>query len=156
MEMLVAIFILIVGIVGSYSAFTQIIIVTSAVSSKLTAAYLAQEGVEIIRNIRDTNWLQGFNQDNGLSNICSVGCEADYTTGTNEETTELKSYTGNQLCINSDGFYNYFSGSLTDFKRKITVELVDSDILKVSSEVYWEDRGKSYNFTAEERLYDWY
>ncbi|MBU4274232.1 prepilin-type N-terminal cleavage/methylation domain-containing protein [Patescibacteria group bacterium] len=153
LEMIIATFILVVGIISVYSSFARITIATSIVSSKLTAAYLAQEGIEIIRNIRDTNWLKGFNQDNGLSTTCSLGCEADYTTKTVEQ---IAAYAGMPLCINTEGFYNHFSGSQTIFKRKITITSPVADVLLVSVLIEWEDRGTPYNFTAEESLYDWY
>lgn len=161
-EVLIASFILVVGVIGTYSAFTQIIIATSIASSKLTAAYLAQEGLEIVRNMRDVNWIQGHGQDfyqgvdDGLSATCSSGCEADYTTGSDEEVTSLGGYAGNLLKIDEEGFFNYWSGTPANFRRKIIIESIATDVLRVSAEVYWEDRGKPYNFIVEEYLYDWY
>lgn len=159
-EMVIAIFILVVAIIGSYYYFSRITIATSVISSRLTAAYLAQEGLEIIRNMRDDNWLKGVADWAGGFSVCSSGCEADYTTGAVIEATVLRSYTGASLDIDSDGFYNYFSGSPTKFKRKITVTPVivtpDDTVLQVSVLMEWEDRGELYNFTAEEKLYNWH
>lgn len=155
LEMIIATFILVIAVVGLYSLFSQIIVATSIVSSRLTAAYLAQEGIEIIRNIRDTNWLNNTNWDNELTS-CSFGCEADYRTGTVNETTVLRAYENAYLNVDVDGFYSYStSGSPTKFKRKITVTPI-GDVLKISVSIEWEDRGKTYNFTTEENLYNWH
>ncbi len=56
-EVIIAIFILTMGTVGAFSLIQRTIAFTSISSSRLTAAYLAQEGMEIARNIRDSNYL---------------------------------------------------------------------------------------------------
>jgi prepilin-type N-terminal cleavage/methylation domain-containing protein len=57
-EVIIAIFILTVGVLGAFSAIQMIAAFTSNVSSRLAAVYLAQEGIENVRNIRDSNWLE--------------------------------------------------------------------------------------------------
>jgi prepilin-type N-terminal cleavage/methylation domain-containing protein len=86
-ELVISIFILSVAIVGVFSAYSMVTILTSDASDRLTATYLAQEGMEITRNVRDTNWLNidagnpaGATWLDGLS--CLSGCEADYTNAT--------------------------------------------------------------------------
>ena len=59
MEVILAIFILTVAVFASFSLIQQTVVGVSLNQSKLIAYYLSQEGVENIRNIRDTNWLQG-------------------------------------------------------------------------------------------------
>src|SRR3989338_7885463 len=87
-ELIISIFILSVAVVGIFSAFSMMAILTADVTDRLTATYLVQEGMEIIRNIRDTNWLNmdagspGATWLDGLTS-CSAnsgGCEVDYTT----------------------------------------------------------------------------
>ena len=68
LEVIAAIFVMTVGVLGAYAVVQQIIVYTSISSSRLTAAYLAQEGIELVRNIRDSNWLQGAgNWTNGIA-----------------------------------------------------------------------------------------
>lgn len=57
LEVIIAIFILTVGVGGAYGLIQSTIISASQNKMRLTAYYLAQEGVEIVRNIRDSNWL---------------------------------------------------------------------------------------------------
>ena len=66
LELIVSIFVISVGILGAYILYSQIISFSEVSKARLTAAYLAQEGIEIVRNIRDTNWVinnKGGNRD---------------------------------------------------------------------------------------------
>lgn len=103
MEAVLAIFVLTIGVIGAYSVISQTIFASSLNQSRLTAYYLAQEGIEIVRNIRDGNWLQGESWNNGLG----VGdYEADYTSQ-----ALITSYMGmgNPLNIDTNKFYSYSS-----------------------------------------------
>ena len=135
-------------------------------SYKLTASYLAQEGIEIIRNMRDNNWVKnpGVNWMDGIiigTNNCAVGCdfEVDYRTGTAGQVVSLRPYgtEGNYLNIDSSGMYLYDTNYPdTIFKRKITITEESQQTIKVSSEVFWNYRGKDFSVKIEEYLYDWY
>lgn len=57
-ETTLATFILSVGVLGVFGVIQMVSSFISGVSSKLEAVYLAQEGIENIRNIRDSNWLK--------------------------------------------------------------------------------------------------
>jgi len=59
LEILVAMLVITIGGLAAYAVVQQIISSTFSSSYRLTAAYLAKEGVEIVRNMRDTNWLEG-------------------------------------------------------------------------------------------------
>ena len=58
LEVIVAIFVITIGVIGVISVVQRTAAFTSISSSRLQAAYLAQEGIEIARNIRDGNWLE--------------------------------------------------------------------------------------------------
>ena len=166
LEVVAAIFILTLGLGASFSLIQQTLAMASVVESKLTAVYLAQEGIEIIRNIRDTNWLEqraGMNSwDDGLT-VCDPCCEGDYRTDTSPSLTlnSLLQCDYDQLHfldINEDGFYSYAtSGSFvpTKFKRKITIE-TEPGKAKISVEVKWTERGKFYNIEICEDITNWY
>lgn len=150
LELTVAIFVIMVGIVGALSALQKATSTTFVSSSKLTAAYLAQEGIEIVRNLRDTNWIADLSWDNGI--ICCFAspcdCEADY----NDKYLNL--YQENHYLRIDNGFFNYDLGEETKFKRKITISK-EPDILKISVQVSWKERGKDFQLTAQENIYDW-
>jgi prepilin-type N-terminal cleavage/methylation domain-containing protein len=160
-ELIISIFILSIAVIAVYSAFSVMIILTSDLTDRLTATYLTQEGMEIVRNIRDANWLyidaecpdsceQGW-ASQGLS-ACVGGCEADYTTGTADGGSMVQ--LGGSEALNylylTDGFYDYdnLHGEKTKFKRKITItdlsgSSIDSDdyAMKVKVETSWDSKG---------------
>jgi len=179
-ELIISIFILSVAVVGISSVLSMITILASNTTDKVVAIYLAQEGSEIVRNIRDTNWLKmdanpvsGFTWADGLNN-CSSGCEADYKS----TATSTWISAGKYLKLDSaDGFYNYLAGTDTKFKRKIIVtkltdvdgDTINTHIMKVVVQVSWDEKstvfysGKlagdcgSFNcITTEGTLYNWY
>lgn len=159
-ELIITLAILSFGILGVYGAFTPLAYLSSNIFSRFTAVYLAQEGVEITRNIRDNNFILGTVWPGNLSG-CSMGCQADYKTGSGGETieNELKLYDDSYLSLNGSGFYSYDSGgTLTKFKRKITVigDGINLDRLKVSVVVFWDYQGQAFNFETSGYLYNWH
>ncbi len=166
-ELIISIFVMSVAVVGVYSAFSMVSVLTADTTDRLTATYLAQEGMEIVRNIRDTNWLNmdkercfSGNDDppcpvswfDGLSSSsvsnsvdCSTsGCGADY-----KSVIMNPNFSDRNLCINSSGFYSYdLASSCTDtkFRRKIIIESIsdakgNSDyIVKVTVQVSWNKK----------------
>lgn len=163
-ELIITVFILSFGIVSVYGAFTNIIIAGHNISSRLIAVYLAKEGMEIARNIRDGNFVNNEIWDKDIKD-CEKGCQADYKTGTSKETSlnKLKRYDDNKfLSLNTDGFYSYDSGVVSKFKRKITItkplkkESYKNDVLKIAVEVFWDYSGKKFSFATEGYLYNWY
>ncbi|MEA3344510.1 MAG: prepilin-type N-terminal cleavage/methylation domain-containing protein [Patescibacteria group bacterium] len=160
-EVIAAILIILIGLLGVFSATQKIVSYIAFSNSKLTASYLAQEGLELVRNIRDNNWLSNGVPapawDDGL-NSCSAGCEIDYDDG------NLVAYgAGTFLKIeNGSGLYGYDIGSPTKFKRKITIKAIDNDvplngndILEITVLVEWSERGEYHSITARGNLYDW-
>lgn len=69
LEMILAVFILTIAVFSSYSLIQQTLIGTSLNQSKLVAYYFAQQELENIKNIRDTNWLQGNAWNQNISSI---------------------------------------------------------------------------------------
>jgi len=67
LEVLIAVLVLTIGGLAAYSVVQQIVFKTFSASYRLSAAYLAKEGIEIVRNTRDTNWIEAENWDNGLA-----------------------------------------------------------------------------------------
>lgn len=157
-EIIITIAVLSVGILGVYNAFYSIMNVADTMSYRLTAAYLGQEGLDIVKNIRDNNFISGASFDAGLT-LCPGGCQADYKAGTAAEQpqNQLQSYgSGDFLKIDLDGFYSYNAGSDTKFKREITITQITADNYEVKSEVFWNYNGRNYSVTSLGYLYNWY
>jgi hypothetical protein len=171
LEVILAITVLTIAVGGSFALISQTIASVSVVQSKLTASYLAQEGIEIIKNIRDTNWLNFQLWDQSLD---GGDYEVDYLTAILPDSLPCSPFCEYDnlelLGIDQDGFYgyNYLLEHKPIFKRKITIsdkEDLDKDPekdpeekpdrLKVSVKVLWAERGKFYSITVQEYLYNW-
>lgn len=118
--------------------------------SKLIAVNLSQEGIEIVRNIRDSNWLSYKRSPENWRD----GLDADDYRVQYDELA-LLSFSDIPLKIDSEGFYQYDSGSNTPFYRKISLEHIGNNQIKVVSEVTWQEKGRTQSVQAEERLYNW-
>ena len=128
-------------------------VLVSDIFFKHKAAYLAKEGVEIIRNIRDTNWLEEESWDQG---ILEGNWEVYYKT--RQELTQP--YLGTKLNIDAQGFYSYSPGIETKFSRRITIGRADLDgdgekEIQIWSRVQWEKRGRIFDITVQKNLYNW-
>lgn len=159
LEVIISIFILTIGIGGAFALITRVAQTSSLPSSKLVATHLAQEGVEIVRNIRDGNFLsisKGFGGawDNDIVNMLCLNKEYEAVYSSNS----LECFQDRFLQIDGDSKYIYGSGVLTPFKRKITITPdPDPSIKKITVDVkvFWEEKGKQQSVTAATEMYDW-
>lgn len=147
-ETLVAIGVITVGLVSALTLINTSLFYVFNISDRLIAANLAAEGIELVRNIRDGNWLQGTQWDSGLN-------DGDYQLGYRSDRLRPFGLRGDSLLIDSDGFYNYISGGITPYKRKISIMNLSGYEIRVISLVTWERKGISYTSSAEDHLFDW-
>ena len=164
-ETLAALFIIMVGISSFAVLINQTVSYSKTSSYNLMAAYLGKEGIEIARNIRDSNFLKINNSiavewDSGLFtgvDCHTSGCEGDYTAQSLTPWT-----TGQYLKLNgssSPRFFNYSTGQDTIFKRKITITKLNdgiSDYLNVKVDVTWNEKGRPHDLPVQERIYPWW
>jgi len=162
LEVILAITILTLAAGGSFVLIQQTVGSVSQVQSRLIASYLLQEGIEIIKNIRDGNWLKGNDFEAGLD---AGDWEIDYNDIALTSCPFPCDYNNNLRFLKIDGqFYNYSEGADTRFKRKITIsdraDLDDPpdgkiDKFKVVVEVLWKERVKIHSVSTQEFLYNW-
>lgn len=147
-EALVALVVLTVALGPALVLTSNVSSTAAAVKNNLIAANLAQEGVEVVRGIRDTNWFLGNAFDNGLADgIYRVEWGSNFVIGLGSD----------PFIKETNGLYNY-SGSGTDtiFKRTITISKINASELRVISEVIWTERGaRDRNIKAESHLFNW-
>lgn len=150
MEVIIAIAVITVALVVSIALISLSISGVRAGKPKIVATGVAQEGIEIVRNIRDSNWLSFKRKPSNWRDGLAAG---DYRVQYNR--ASLLSFTNRPLQIDSNGFYQYDTGSNTPFYRKITISHIGNNQIKIISEVTWQEKGKSYNIKAEDLLYNW-
>ncbi len=150
MEIIVALGIVVSIITSSLVLITLTVNSTKNSQLKIIAIGLSQEGLEIVRNIRDNNWLAGYRAPLNWKQGLAAG---DYRVQYNSST--LLPFTTAPLRQDSSGFYQYDIGVGTLFYRKITIEHIDNNQLRIISEVTWNERGRNQSIKAETRLYNW-
>lgn len=148
LETVVAVAMLIGGVSVVYSTSANTLAHTYNNQHRLTASYLVQEGVEVVRNIRDQNWLDGAaDWRNGLD-------PGEWQVQYNSK--NLDACSGSPLLVSDNGLYNYSEGAETNFRRKVTIEHdSDPDKIKVTVEVTWPRDGGN-PAQAVKFLYNWY
>lgn len=161
LELIIAIFLLTVGITGVYGMLSTMIRTSSYVSNQMVAAYLAQEGIELVRNIRDENWFYpsaGWSERFIESNCYEVSVVSAQNNGmTNCDPENLRNlYFG---AVDPGGgvgsFYNYdVGGERTMYKRAVHTSVMgDGSYVEVTANVFWGDDDNVV--TAKTILYNW-
>ncbi len=152
LELLMAMFILTVGISGVSALLHTTISASNDGVLRLQAAYLAGEGVEIVRNIRDDNLLNHEDWLTGIDTNCSY-CEVEYDQMTIFGGSEYYANIDELQYLKSDEdfFYSYQNdGEESIFKRGISIT-DNGTYIEVESTVYWWDN----SLTVKNHLYNW-
>lgn len=151
MEVLVSVFLISVGLLGALTLINYTLISASVSSSKLVAANLAQEGIELVRNFRDSSY-----GESGWDDWYAAVIDGDYLVQYDD--LALRPFSDTQLLYNSlTGLYGYDAGSATpnEFKRKIILQKISAVELKVIAQVDWIEKGGARTLTVEDRLWNW-
>jgi len=149
-EVVLAIFVLNVAILSIMLLFSKGIQEFRDERNSVVASMLAQESVELVRNIRDNTWAdrecpkkdgctgdfpKTFERFSSTPNLCRIDIDSDEIVN-----SDCNNGSGDKvLYINSDGFYDYdSSGEKTSFKRAVKLYR-DEDDLTVTSMATWDD-----------------
>lgn len=146
-EALISLVILTISLGPALVLSSNISSTASIIQNNLIAANLSQEGVEVIRALRDANWYNGLSFDNGLTDgIYRIEWSSNALVALE---------TNPPLKINN-GLYNYSNGTDTPFRRTVTLTRISSEELRIISDVTWTERGNRIrNVKAESHLFDW-
>lgn len=170
-EALVAVTILALSVGGPMYAASRAIIVAQNSRNQLTASYLAQEGIETMRLLRDNAFVSSwpdttstawsdFITEVTVSNDCDVACAVDYVPSTGPTIIECSSPTTcSPLRRNTtSGIYSVGSGSPTLFTRSVQVldvEPARDSEKQVVATVTWTFHGKPYSVVITDHLTSW-
>lgn len=147
-ESMIAVGIIVTSLVSILVLINRSLGFSSLAFNKLVAGNLAQEGIEIVRNIRDTNWLNQKAWDNGLDDGVY---QADYSS------KSLAIYTDQPLLFEENtGVFNYALGTETTYKRKIELKHISTNELRVQVTISWVGRGGgTFDTVVEDHLFNW-
>lgn len=184
-EVIIALGIITTGIVGVLTLTYSSLSASETSIKQIIAANLAREGVEVVRSIRDSNWLS--DDPNWLAGLISG---VDYN-GTAQFDPSVTSWTidltlgdiydvGTELYRDVNGVYTHDnSGIYSGYRRFLDMSLIcgqqnnhtairlestgstcpggyDIIGLKVVSEVVWQEKSGDKSFLVEENIYDWH
>lgn len=171
-ETLVAITILLIAIVGPMEIASKGLFSAFYARDEITAYYLAQEGLEYVRNGRDTvflinnsggtpiEWLNGLGECESEDG-CYIDADAPlyYERVENESAiTECPGDCPTLRFEDSTGLYSYSSGDDSKFTRTIKISREGADEAVVESTVSWTVGNlfaSTKSFTLKERIFNW-
>ncbi len=153
LETTVAISILVSAITGPLWLASQGIGSASKARNNIIAANLAQEGLELIKNIRLNNLNDGKSWTNGLG-LCGLanGCRID------AKNLNINNCSAHCAPLKFDDvlkLYNYESGQDSVFSRIITTQDINKDEIKIISSVKWQDKFGGHTFNLETSMFNW-
>jgi prepilin-type N-terminal cleavage/methylation domain-containing protein len=165
-ESLVAISIFSLSILGMMSVLSQSLGSTTYAKDKIIAAYLAQEGLEYVRNVRDNYVLYnaggaqaGWNNFLGLS--CTVASPCGYNNNSTPASPGYLCSSAGQTCrlYVSNGAYdaNPASGLDSGFTRTLVITPIagSTDERRITSTVSWTQGSGNYNISFTEDVFNW-
>jgi len=146
LETVVAIFIITIGLIGGLSLAISSTTAARNVRERFVAYSLAQEGLELVHNYRDSVWLaeqDGFAPGQTMENDGEYAL--DYT-GLIEE----RGVAGDYKLHYENGFYRHDAGAATQYSRFVTTQTQGNSKIIVS-QVSWANQ----ELKLELHLYNW-
>jgi prepilin-type N-terminal cleavage/methylation domain-containing protein len=159
LEMLFAVIIFSFALVSLMTIAGKGVIATTTAREQLTAQFLAEESLEIARNIRDSNYINGSNWTDGLTQCIGASCDVEYVLGQKPTLEPCLSGGCNRILYNISGQYRpdpSFGGTATQFTREIRItEITPDKELLMESTVYWKQKTLNRKLTVRTRIANW-
>ena len=168
-EAMVAVSVVTVGLLGVFSILSQSMGLNKVASDQYTASYLAAVGIEVVKNIIDTNVYQGSTStpwNSGLTPDSITGYAVQYnSTSLNPSSPSLPTPDTPLVFDPASGTYSYAttSGQTTNFRRYVKISSITDPAdaskvigLRVNSLVKYSSRGGTeYDVNLEDTFYNW-
>lgn len=174
-ESLLAIGVLIVGILSAFILVVRSLSNIPLIQSRLIAANLAQEGIELVRQKRDTNnlnglpWTAGFNKGCICPPDLSISLDPACYYEISADDRILRPYTNTYLAVDDkdpeDWKYNYsYTGKDAEFpfffKRKIEICFpINSNgfnEMRVKAFLEWRVKRNNFSLVVEDHLFNYF
>jgi prepilin-type N-terminal cleavage/methylation domain-containing protein len=167
LEVMLALGVITIGLMGVSSLVLQNIQAQDINKNYLIASMLAQEGIELVRNIRDTNFLLGNDWKSGKvglpnTNIirgASIGESRNYVIDYNKDITNVSGMNDpiTELFINSvSKVYEHNSAGLPTIYHRLITTYNFGEYVEVHSNVQWIEQNRTHNYEAVTDLYNWW
>jgi hypothetical protein len=155
LEAVVALTIMTIGMLGIFGILSSSIGASRVSTDQEIAVNLSAEGIEVVKSIFDKNFFDGGPWNSGLNGCppAGPGCSVEY-----DDTDAVGSLQNSFLkfgTVGGIGVYNYSSGTDTIFKRRLSIENVSGNEMRVISTVTWTDKGAISTVVLEDRFFNW-
>ncbi len=166
-ETLIAVVIMTLAVSGPLYTANRAIVAAEVSRDQLIASYLAQEGIEHVRSMRDNEYLAVYNQPSASTVAwtrflaqASIGkcvapavCTFDPA---GSGTVQACSGACRPLYLSAKKVYTQTSGgTITPFTRTIQATAVTASDEQITSRVTWSFKGSQYSVTIVEHLTPW-
>ncbi len=150
-ETMVALGILVFVLTGMVSLIVLNITNARSIEKNLIAGNLAQEALEVVRSMRDNDWLKG----NDFGNFIPASGE-EYSVQW-DDTNLSRGLVAQPLNFDeTTGIYSYDNGDPTIYTRKVLINKVTDKEISILVTVEWILRSGPAQLQAESHLFDWY
>lgn len=145
-EVVVSIFVLVMGTLAVMGVISNSLGLVNLSKRSAVATNLTQEGIEVVRNIRDTNWIEEdpYDDELGPGTYC-----VDY------DSTSVNSCADQRLYWDGATYSHNPLGDPTVFSRTVVLspgtDLEEVDYIDVRVTVSWDGR----EIVTQTHLYDW-
>ena len=162
-ETMVAISIFTLAVTALMAALASGISNTTFAKQKMTATYLAQEGIEYVRNMRDsdvlggsTGWSSFVTNLTSTYPFCADSSKSCGFSFLNSSFVDCSTSDQCKLKINNAGSYDIGNSGGVDsgFTRKINITNVTANEKKVTSTVTWGS-SPEHSIGFSENLFNW-
>jgi prepilin-type N-terminal cleavage/methylation domain-containing protein len=169
-ETMVAIAILALAVVGPLYTADRAMVAAEIANNQLTASYLAQEGIEYVRMVRDNSYLNRYESHDAnassdawtidfipsITAVCGTSCQFDPANAS----VPLAACSGSSctpLYLSVTKVYTQQSsgGTVTPYTRTIQAVAISSTEEKITSTVSWSFHGTLYSETINDHLTPW-
>lgn len=165
LEMLFAVIIFSFALISLMGIASKGVIATATARDQLTAQYLAEEGLEVARNMRDSNFLGYLSNTSWLDEIenCTKNSPCDITySSTTPRLVPVPP--GDYLYENEFGVYRRsddgnIGGESTTFWREVYIDDPEPGMptnqKKMVSTVHWKQKAFDRSYTMQTYISDW-
>ena len=149
-EVLIAVFIFSIAFTATSFVVTTNLRSASAIRDNFIASGLAQEGMEVVRNIRDRDWFLG----NAFGASIPDGA---YRVQWNSQALLALAPDPHLKKDGVNGMFSYDTGNDTIFNRTVNISTIAANVeKKIVITVSWTARGgATKTLSAEEHLFNW-
>lgn len=164
-EILIAISILSISILATFTAVSQAMKSTNFAEDQITAYYLADEALEYIRNQRDVNSIKHiaalgsggtYSWVTGITGACGTACYIDPVAASPIVACPSNAASCPVLLYNpANGLYQYAAGGATIYRRSVTVTTQNATEIVVTVTVSWTSQSVSKSHIQTLVLKNW-